>query len=39
MMPFPISQRFNPRLNALGQIGSNEYTPVCEDDDKLVQHT
>lgn len=38
MMPFPISQHFNPRLNALWQIGSCEYTLVCQYDDKLA-HT
>lgn len=37
-MPFSISQCFNPRFNALRQIGSDEYTLVCQYDDKLVQH-
>lgn len=33
MMLFSISQHFNPRFNALGQIGSNEYALVRQYDE------
>lgn len=36
MTPFSISQHFNPRLNALWQIGSSEHTLVRLYGDKLV---
>lgn len=32
-MLFSISQHFNPRFNALGQIGSNEYALVRQYDE------
>lgn len=33
MMLFSISQHFNPRFNALWQIGSNEYALVRQYDE------